>query len=156
MLEPIIKTLKPKKLVGFKTEMSLVDNKTHQLWATFMPRRKEISNHVDDHLFSLQVYGENHFEKFNLHNIFQKYALAEVSDYLSIPEGMLSYDLEGGMYAVFHHKGLPDPNVFQYIYGKWIPNSQYMLDNRPHFELLGPKYRNNDPTSEEDIWIPIK
>lgn len=38
----------------------------------------------------------------------------------------------------------------------WLPASDYNLDNRPHFEVLGEKYKNNDPTSEEEIWIPIK
>lgn len=29
----------------------------------------------------------------------------------------------------------------------WLPNSDYLLDDRPHFELLGDKYKNNDPNS---------
>ncbi|MDP5096829.1 MAG: GyrI-like domain-containing protein [Flavobacterium sp.] len=37
-----------------------------------------------------------------------------------------------------------------------MPNSEYQLDNRPHFEILGAKYKNNAPDSEEEIWIPIK
>ncbi len=37
-----------------------------------------------------------------------------------------------------------------------LPNSEYELENRPHFEVLGEKYKNNDPNSEEEIWIPIK
>jgi AraC family transcriptional regulator len=32
----------------------------------------------------------------------------------------------------------------------------YFLDDRPHFEILGDKYKNGDPDSEEEIWIPIK
>jgi hypothetical protein len=31
-----------------------------------------------------------------------------------------------------------------------------MLDNRPHFEILGEKYKNADPDSEEDVYIPVK
>jgi AraC family transcriptional regulator len=30
------------------------------------------------------------------------------------------------------------------------------LDQRPHVEVMGEKYKNNDPDSEEEIWIPIK
>jgi len=26
----------------------------------------------------------------------------------------------------------------------------------PRIEILGEKYRNNDPDSEEEIWIPVK
>ncbi|EPE83362.1 GyrI-like small molecule binding domain protein [Leptospira noguchii str. 1993005606] len=40
-----------------------------------------------------------------------------------------------------------------YIFQEWLPNSGYKL--KPHFELLGSKYKNNDPTSEEEVWIPI-
>jgi len=37
-----------------------------------------------------------------------------------------------------------------------VPSSDYELDNRPQFEILGQKYKNNDPSSEEEIWIPVK
>jgi AraC family transcriptional regulator len=37
-----------------------------------------------------------------------------------------------------------------------VTNSKYLLDNRPHFETLGEKYKNEDPSSEEEVWIPIK
>jgi predicted transcriptional regulator YdeE len=29
-------------------------------------------------------------------------------------------------------------------------------DDRPHFEVLGKNYKNNDPVSEEEIWIPVR
>ncbi|HLT33108.1 MAG TPA: GyrI-like domain-containing protein, partial [Aquaticitalea sp.] len=44
--------------------------------------------------------------------------------------------------------------TYQYIYGQWIPNSEYELDDRPHFALMGEKYK--DPESEEEFWIPIR
>ena len=70
---------------------------------------------------------------------------------------METYSLAGGLYAVFDYKGSStDPSIFQHIFGTWLPNSEYMLDDRPHFEVLGDKFKNNDPNSEEEIWIPIK
>jgi AraC family transcriptional regulator len=45
---------------------------------------------------------------------------------------------------------------FTYIFTRWLPASGYQLDNRPHFEILGDKYKNNDPESEEEIWIPVR
>jgi len=70
---------------------------------------------------------------------------------------METFVLPGGLYAVFDYKGLStDNSIFQYIFENWLPNSDYILDNRAHFEVLGDKYKNNDPTSEEEIWIPIK
>jgi AraC family transcriptional regulator len=70
---------------------------------------------------------------------------------------MEMFILQGGLYAVFDYKGLnTDNSIFQYILGIWLPVSDYVLDNRPHFEVLCDKYKNNDPISEEEIWIPIK
>jgi AraC family transcriptional regulator len=67
------------------------------------------------------------------------------------------FSIPGGLYAVFDYKGSStDSSIFQYIFETWLPNSDYELDNRPHFEVLGDKYKNNDPASEEEIWIPIK
>jgi AraC family transcriptional regulator len=56
------------------------------------------------------------------------------------------------------HKGAASTGqkIFQYIFETWLPNSGYLLDNRPHFEILGAKYKNEDPDSEEELWIPIK
>ncbi len=60
-------------------------------------------------------------------------------------------------YAIFHYKGLnTDVRIFEYIHGEWLPDSMYALDHRPHFEVLGDKYRNGDPNSEENIYIPIR
>jgi AraC family transcriptional regulator len=36
-----------------------------------------------------------------------------------------------------------------------MPTSKFKIDDRPHFEVLGKKYRNDDKDSEEEIWIPI-
>jgi AraC family transcriptional regulator len=70
---------------------------------------------------------------------------------------METFTLTGGLYAVFDYKGSSnDPGIFQYIFGIWIPESNYLLDDRPHFEVLGEKYKNADPNSEEEIWIPIQ
>jgi AraC family transcriptional regulator len=86
-----------------------------------------------------------------------KWATVEVSHFDSVPIDMETFILPGGLYAVFHYKGSSsDPSIFQYIFGTWLPSSAYTLDNRPHFEVLGGKYKNNDPTSEEEIWIPIR
>ncbi len=84
-----------------------------------------------------------------------KWATVEVTDFDKIPKGMEGFTLPGGLYAVFPHRVM-DTDIFQYIYTTWLPNSTYSLDDRPHFELLGEKYKNNDPDSEEEIWIPVR
>ncbi len=157
-MKPDIKILPEKKLIGKRMEMSFAENKTHELWRNFMPRRNEISNKLSNDLFSMQMYDPSfNFNEFDLHKTFEKWAAIEVSDFSAIPDGMEIYTLPGGLYAVFYYKGLnTDTQIFQTIFGTWLPNSTYVLDNRPHFEILGEKYKNNDSNSEEEIWIPIK
>ncbi|MGZ3847072.1 MAG: GyrI-like domain-containing protein, partial [Flavisolibacter sp.] len=76
---------------------------------------------------------------------------------VDVPEGMESFVLNGGLYAVFDYQGLnTDNRIFIYIFRDWLPNSEYELDDRPQFEVLGEKYKNNDPDSQEEIWIPVK
>jgi AraC family transcriptional regulator len=154
---PRIETTNEKKLVGKRLTMSFVDYKVGELWKGFMPRRKEIVNNLTNDLVSLAVYKPTHFTDFKPINEFEKWATVEVSDFDNVPNEMETFVLPGGLYAVFNYKGLnTDKSIFQYILGTWLPGSGYVLDNRPHFEVLGNKYKNNDPTSEEEIWIPIK
>ena len=122
-----------------------------------MPRRMEIENRVGVDFFSLQIYPTNYHSSFNPAVEFRKWALMEVTNFNHVPDGMKVFTLQEGLYAVFDYKGASaDPSVYQYIYGEWIPKSPYVLDDRPHFEVLGSNYKNNDANSEEEIWIPIK
>lgn len=158
-MTPTIQTIPSKTLVGKLLSMSFAENKTFELWSSFMPQRKKIINAVNpEHMYSLQVYGKDFFAPFNPKTEFIKWAAIEVSDASFVPEGMGVFTLPGGQYAVFHYKGSHNNgfDVFSYIFSDWLPASGYELDNRPHFEILGPKYKNGDPDSEEEIWIPIK
>ncbi|SFR68356.1 GyrI-like domain-containing protein [Maribacter stanieri] len=157
-MKPRIVELKSKQLVGLNQEMSLVDNKTFELWKNFRQRSKNILNKSSQDFISLQIYPKGYFETFSPAKRFVKWACVEVDDNKSISTDFQSLNLEGGLYAVFDYKGTAEsaPAFFQYIYGEWIPKSDYILDDRPHFEVLSDKYKNNDPASEEEIWIPIK
>ena len=156
-MTPRIETLIEKKLIGISKIMSLTENKTGQLWSEFMPRRNEIKNQLSADLISMQVFEKDHFTNFDSNNKFEKWATLEVSEFGDVPEGMKTFLLKEGLYAVFEYKGLSSDNsIFNYIFGEWLPNSNFELDSRPYFEVLGEKYKNNDPNSEEEIWIPIK
>lgn len=157
-MTPTIKTIPSKKLIGKHLTMTFANNKTFDLWSSFMPERKNIVNRINtDQMYSLQIYNKEFFVKFNPHTEFEKWAAVEVLDFNTIPEEMDTFLLPGGQYAVFFYKGSHNNgfDVFSYIFGEWLPASGYELDDRPHFEILGPKYKNGDPDSEEEIWIPI-
>jgi len=156
-MTPRIVTLNEKKLIGTRLTMSFSDYKIGELWRSFMPRRKEITNNLTNDLISLVIYKPTHFTDFKPTNEFERWATIEVTNFDNVPTKMETLVLPGGFYAVFDYKGLnTDISIFQYILGTWLPNSDYVLDKRPHFEVLGDKYKNNDPNSEEEIWIPIK
>lgn len=106
----------------------------------------------------MQVYDDNQAGLFAPTTTFEKWAVVEVSDTDSIPTGMESYNLPGGQYAVFHHKGPASaaPQVFQRIFGVWLPGSEFELDGREHFELLPENYSPIDPEAEEEIFIPVR
>lgn len=156
---PRLETLKEKKLIGLHMIMSFADNRTQDLWKNFMPRRKEIKNNLNTDLISMQVYRADwDFRHFHPNTSFEKWAAIEVTDFGIVPEGMEPYTLSTGLYAVFVHKGPANTGekTFRYIFEMWLPQSTYVIDTRPHFEILGEKYKHDDPASEEEIWIPIK
>jgi AraC family transcriptional regulator len=63
-----------------------------------------------------------------------------------------------GLYAVFLHKGPASTasKTYRYIYQKWVSNSEFSIDDKPHFAIMGEKYKPTSQDSEEEIWIPIK
>ena len=105
-MTPRIEILPEKKLVGKSIRMSIANDKTFELWRSFMPQRKEIKNIMANELYCLQVYNASlDFNQFTPETEFVKWAAAEVSDFAQIPEGMEPVTLEGGLYAVFLYKG---------------------------------------------------
>ena len=155
--EPEIKLFSGKKMIGLRRSMTFADNKTSELWSAFMPRRHEIQNPVGNELYSIQSYPFSFFNPFNPLTAFEKWAAMEVIDFNLIPNGMETLVIPGGEYAVFiyHGDARNASPFFQYIFSKWLPASGYQLDARPHFEILGEKYKHNDAGSEEEVWIPI-
>lgn len=157
MLQPRIETLAEKRIIGQRLRMSFAHNRTGELWKSFMPRRHEIALAVGTDLYSMQRYPAGFFTDFDPAAEFEKWAGLEVPDGAAVPPEMEAVLIPAGEYAVFFYRGLnTDTSIFQYIFTTWLPASSFELDDRPHFEVLGAKYKNNDPASEEEIWIPIR
>ena len=138
------------------SQFSYSNYRIGELWGNFMPRRNEIKNTLGTELFNIQINPDN-FD-FNPQTEFIKWAAVAVSSFDFIPDGMETFVIKEGLYAVFIYKGDQSgiAAFFNSIYTEWLPNSDYELENRPQFEILGEKYKNNSPDSEEEIWIPIK
>ncbi len=153
-----LKILPPTTLIGLKQEISFAQNTTSVLWKNFMPRRREIVNAMGTDLYSVSIYPFDFFSSFDINKPFEKWAAIAVPSLDEIPSGMEVLSLVGGLYVTFIYKGLEKDYapVFMEILTKWLPENGYQLDNRPFFEILGNKYIQNSPESEEEIWIPVK
>lgn len=137
--------------------MSFNQDRSFELWQKFMPLVKSIDNRISDDLFSMQIFPQGvSMETPEL--VFTKWAAAPVSELQAVPQGMRSYRLKGGLYAVFNHHGPASAFAasMQYIFGQWLPNSNYQRDQREHFERLPKGYVPTDHNAQEEIWIPIK
>lgn len=147
--EPRLEILPNKILVGKQSRMSFAENRTRELWQSFMPRRKEITNVVNTYLYSLEQYDPHFFDQFDPGAEFIKWAAVEVSGADHVPHHMDVLVLPSGLYAVFIHKGPASKGVetYDYIFRTWLPTSGYKVDDRPHFALMGEKYKNEEPDS---------
>jgi AraC family transcriptional regulator len=151
-------TLSEKKLLGKSRRMSFLNNTTRELWQWFKPRLSSLKNVIGTDLYSLEVYDNaSHFQNFDPAREFTKWAAVEVSDYNDAPAEMDKLTVPTGLYAVFLHKGPASEGkkTYEYIFFNWLPQSQYVLDDRPHFAVMGAKYKPDLQENEEEIWIPV-
>ncbi|MGM8362646.1 GyrI-like domain-containing protein [Flavobacterium sp. ARAG 55.4] len=157
-MKPRITTLTEKKLMGYRQSMNYASYNPVSLWQRFMPLKKEIKNTVTADLYSLQQFPAGFWQKFSPDAEFEKWVAVEVTDFDIIPENMETLIIPGGWYAVFDYRGdgSDASSFFESIFSNWIPDSAYLVDDRPHFEILGSKYKKGDPNSEEEVWIPIR
>lgn len=156
--EPRIVEMAQRKLVGMSREMSRENDKTTDLWRRFMERRHEIVSRSDQSYISMQAFPAGPDQLLDPTAAFAKWAVVEVESFVDVPEGMDSYTLQPGTYAVFEHNGpASDISTFMYIFNQWLPSSStYELDDREHFEVLPPGYDPRDPNAREEIWIPVR
>jgi len=159
-MEPKIIITENIELVGMATKTSLNKSNTVSLWKQFMRRKREIKAIKNDWHYSVQRYDNDmKMENFTPDTIFETCAAVEVVNSKDLPEDMEAFLIQGGVYAVFIHKGATDTfyKTADFIFNDWLPNSKYELDNRKHFEIMKDNYLGPDNSnSEEEVWVPIK
>ena len=72
---------------------------------------------------------------------------------------MVGKTLPANTYAVFTHRGSLTKLglTCQYIYGKWLPNSDYVLAGEYDFEHYDQRFQGTDNENTEfDIYVPVK
>lgn len=156
-LNPEIVQLSEKRLFGKMGLISFAQFNVAPIWKSFQQEKHSLVPTKPSEAISAAVYPSGFFKSFNPTTPFEKWAAVEVKQDANLPYGFLELIIPDGLYARFLYKGSSaDRSFMQSIFSEWLPASEYELDDRPHFEILGPNYRNNDPESEEEIWVPVR
>ncbi|MCA0132761.1 GyrI-like domain-containing protein [Winogradskyella alexanderae] len=152
-MNPKIETVDKKYVIGMQSSMHHGEmQQIIALWKQFMPNKYKIDNNVGQELIALQYYA-------NFNDTRQPYdimACTEVTDLKNIPDGLVGFTIPKGEYAVFVLKGTDAGGLYRKILSEWLPTSGCVIDDRPHFQVMGKKYINGSEKSEEDFYIPIK
>ncbi|NJB86723.1 AraC family transcriptional regulator [Lewinella marina] len=160
MTEVTLQDLAPINLVGLSQRTTLAAMDTPRLWQAFGPRIKEVAARADTFRYAIREYpaGPSSFrlEPDTEYREWAAVALANADD--SLPEGLESVKIPGGIYAYCIHRGLASEfgRTLDYLFRSWLPASGYAVDNtRPHFERMGPDYRLDDPEATEEVFVPV-
>ena len=146
-------------LTGKKIQMCMQADQTEELWKGFMqelmPQRKGVR---PEELFSVELFPEGlSIKDFDAQTTFEKWAAIHVSDK---PDGMEldSIVIPAGKYVKLVYKG----SVGYYhqfaaeLFGEVLPGMGLEVADRPHFNIMTPKYRGMDYASEEEVYVPVK
>jgi len=138
--------------------MSLVQNRSAELWRSFRPLAQHVEGRVGDDFFSVQIYDNpDYFSAYNPEREFTRWAAIEFGEGAEVASGLQPLILPEGEYAVFDYQGLPSEfgTFAREIYSRILPQAGKKPDDRPHYEIIGPAYRPDDPSAEETICIPV-
>lgn len=142
------------KLVGVAATYDNSDLSLPTLWKAFAPYRDNIPNRVGDNCFGIYESYEEDGDDVT----FSYVCTVQVSNFDDVPEGMTAREIPEQLYAKFTHTG-PVSNLDQtlkYIWGSWLPKSNYEYEEKPDFELYRSGFDNNDPKNELYLHIPIR
>lgn len=154
-LQPKIKALKSKKVIYVNSIGAYDGEGTEEAWESvckFAEKQRLFGRDTE-------FIGISHDDPHITDATKLRYdACLAVSKDIS-PQGRIGVKtIEGGKYAMFLHKGPYSgfQELYDYIYGVWLPASNYELRNLPCFE----KYLNSpDKTKPEnlktEVYIPI-
>lgn len=120
-----------------------------------MKERSAMPERFGNRYFSVSQYPLEYFGHFDPSKEFVKWATMETPG--NAPDTMETLEIMDGTYAVFIHHGPAALafKTFHRIFNEWIPNSEFNIDQRPHFEIMPEGYKADDPNAMEEVWIPI-
>lgn len=145
------------RLAALEGKMSFRDDLTPTLWRAFAMIRRHFPERFSTTQYSVSLYPARFFLDFSADRSFLKWAAAPMTGDTDPPGALKWLDIPPGRYAVFEYRGAAEggASFFEYIFKEWLPQSGFILDTRPHFEILPPDYRPDDIDATEWVYIPV-
>jgi AraC family transcriptional regulator len=149
-MEPKIINRTAFTVVGMHVHGKNEQNEIPRLWQVLGPRVEEIKNMVP----ASPAYGIS-ANMDTATGEFDYVAGFEVSSVEGIPEGMVSWTIPGGKYAVFTCTLPTLGDTFRHAYQTWMPQAGYRPAGSPEFEVYDEHFDPQVPESEFEVYIPI-
>jgi AraC family transcriptional regulator len=163
MQEPRIETKAPIRLVGLQTTfISGLSPDTNApevigpLWGGLNARMAEIQRSDEKTCYGYSCYGAPAERTRDDELLYL--AGAPVAADAPVPEGLVSVETAGGLYAVFEHRG-PIWNLgatIKAIYAEWLPNSGYQGSDKGDVELYDERWSADGEDSILEYWVGIE
>lgn len=149
-MEPRFVSLPALTLVGMMMRVRPQGKVPGQLWDEFGPRMGEIKHVTGPDV----AYGlTNNMDMGS--GEFDYMAGMQVSRTDDIPDGMVSFNVPAQTYAVFPCTLPTLREVFEHIYGAWLPASGYVRTSGPELELYDETFDPRDPAAVFEVYIPV-
>jgi AraC family transcriptional regulator len=148
-----IKTVeKPRfTVVGLHYRGKNEHNEIPRMWQALGPRTGEIKNMAPVSVaYGISANMDEETGEFDY------IAGFEVSTADDVPEGMVAFEVPGGKYARFSTTLPRIGDTFDNAYHRWLPEAGLQPAGGPEFELYDERFDPQDPSSEFDLYIPIK
>lgn len=152
-MEPEIVTRAEAKVVGIARQYREEDLNMETLWSAFRQNASKITNRVGNDAFG--IYEE--YLETGSDIGFTYICSVEVTDFDHVPDGMITRTIPKHLYAAFRHNGPMSslPETLKYIWGSWLPKSDFDYVEKPDFELYAPNTQKDGPDKTLFMYIPI-
>jgi AraC family transcriptional regulator len=149
-MEPKVMDREGFTVIGMKYRGKNENNEIPQLWQELGPRVEEIKNMVGAQVaYGICANTDMATGEFDY------IAGFEVSSAEALPEGMVSFEVPGGRYALFTTTLPKIGETFHNAYQAWLPQAGYQPTGGPEFELYDERFDPQDPDSTFELYIPI-
>lgn len=155
-VKPKIKELKPKQVIYVNSIGDYSGAGTEEAWnvvCEFAEKQRLFGRNTE-------FIGISHDDPNVTDTTKLRYDACVAVDKEIQPEGRVGVKtIEGGKYAMFLHKGPYSgfQELYDYIYGIWLPESEYELGDLPCFEkYLNSPDKNKPENLKTEVYIPLQ